>query len=35
LNDGIFVIWIKHFCGCKTFASFLSFTPHFPTPLHG
>jgi hypothetical protein len=35
LNDGVSVIRIKYFCGCKTFASFHSFTPHFPTPLHG
>jgi hypothetical protein len=35
LNDGVCVMWIQHFCGCKTFASFHCFTPHFPTPLYG
>jgi hypothetical protein len=34
LYDGVFVIWIKHFFGCNSFASFHSFTPHFPIPLH-
>jgi hypothetical protein len=33
--DGVFVIWSKHFLGCKSFASFHCFTPHFPKPLHG
>jgi hypothetical protein len=35
LYDGVSIIWIKHFCGCKSFASFHCFTPHFPKPLHG
>jgi hypothetical protein len=29
------IIWIKHFLGYKSFASFHCFTPHFPKPLHG
>jgi hypothetical protein len=33
--DGVFVIWTKHFLGCKSLASFHCFTPHFPKPLHG
>jgi hypothetical protein len=35
LYDGVFVIWSKHFLGCKPFASFHCLTPHFPNPLHG
>jgi hypothetical protein len=35
LYDGVSVIWSKHFLGCKSFASFHFFTPHFPKALHG
>jgi hypothetical protein len=35
LNDGVSVIWIKHYFGCKSFASFHCFIPHFTTTLHG
>jgi hypothetical protein len=33
--DGVSVIWSKQFLGCKSFASFHCFTPHFPKLLRG
>jgi hypothetical protein len=35
LYDGVSIMWIKHFLGCKSFALFHCFIPHFRTPLHG
>jgi hypothetical protein len=35
LYNGVIIILIGHFVGCKLFVSFHSFTPHFSIPLHG
>jgi hypothetical protein len=33
--DGVSIVWTKHFLECNSTASFHSFTPHYPKPLHG